>query len=204
MFVDTFTNTFTLTNTFTNIRNRKNYKYQKLNSEKWCENNFELKSTNCSKSSANCSISSAKSQIYAIVPSFNYPCDRILDVIVFASKSESLATNMMNYLNYLLDDNEMLNHMQSMAHDVAQDVIQLFAYSQRFRLILCDKMTLEGHYECLDVYLPKVQLIYDFLAIEGMINISGDKILSSQYNDKYYATATLIKIRTLFGNEHIV
>ncbi len=141
--------------------------------------------------------------IYAIIPDLEY--DNPLDVIIFASENKILANNMLNYLTSL-NDNTMLQHIIDIALDCAQEVVQTKREIHfKFSIIEVDKKKLENHYYNYRFKFGIGRLLYNFLAIEGMLNLKFGKYLSSRANDRVsYNPNTLNKIRRHFNDPHIV
>lgn len=141
--------------------------------------------------------------VYAIVPAYDF--DQPMEAIVFASKNEKKTNDMLHYLNNTLQDQVMIQGLHNMAQDAAQDVEQQYVSNQRFRIMEFNQGKLEEHYRYLRAANIDCKLLYNYVALELMINqTKTTKTAASNENDKHWSQDTLNAIRTAFNDKHIV
>lgn len=144
-------------------------------------------------------------KVYAILTWHNYTYDGEMCSIIYVSEDKYQTAKVLNYLNDKLDDKELIDYIIEHSEDGAQEAKQVNIREKTFVMIELYKYVLEKYYKGLHQKISRhINLIYDYICIEGMINQEKNKIVSSKSNNKYYKLETLNKIRKYFNNEYII
>jgi len=144
-------------------------------------------------------------KVYAILTWHNFY--EPMESIIFVSHNKNSSTNMLNYLNNKLEDQDILNDIIESSENFAQEIEQTNVRKVTFIMTEFNLDNLETYYNKLKNNLPiKINLIYDFICIEGMINQSYNKETLSMINDKIYEDKheILNNIRDYFNDKYII
>ncbi len=143
----------------------------------------------------------ATEEVYAIVPN-ETDDDDTRDKIIFVSKDKSMTTKVFNYIT-------------------SGNLLMLFTL-KKIKIQTYNIDELERHYEQVKIQLQKnseklskyidtfqvsdvnVELKYDLICLEGMINQVKPKIDASKENDKYFNIDILTQVRTDLNDMYIV
>ena len=144
-------------------------------------------------------------KVYGIITWQNFTYDGKMDSMIYVSEDKFQTKKVLNYLNEKLDDEEIIDYIIEFSKDCSQEAKQVNIREKTFVMIELYKFVLEKYYKKLyQIISCDINLTYDVICIEGMINQTQNKIISSRLNDKYYKLKSLEKIRKYFNDEYII
>jgi hypothetical protein len=143
--------------------------------------------------------------VYIIVP--NYDFKRYPECVIFVSKNKKLAYKMLDYLNNNLKDKEILDQFNHHAKNTEKkdNYDQILSDNVPFKCMPYFRTILEKIYNDINEKSETpINLIYDFLAVETMLNQTRTQEESSKINSEFWNPKTLKEIRTKFNNQLII
>lgn len=148
---------------------------------------------------------------YGIVTWYNFTYRGKMESLIYVSEDKNQTKKVLHYLNEKVDDTELIDYMVEHSKDGARkdgarkDVQRTNRRNPSFVGVEMNKHGLDKYYKKLhDVLDEHINLTYGVICIEGMINQSEDKIVTSRKNDTYYKLESLEKIRNYFKDEYII